>query len=51
MSVDTNDIKYLLAGNAPILVDKNSGKIVVLGTAKPVEQYLLEYENQPRSLG
>jgi hypothetical protein len=33
-----------LAGNAPILVDRHTGELRVLGTARPLEHYLKEYE-------
>jgi hypothetical protein len=33
-----------LAGNAPILVDRQTFELRVTGTAKPVEQYLSDYE-------
>lgn len=33
-----------LAGNAPILVDRHTFELRVTGTAKPLEQYLEEYE-------
>ena len=34
----------VLAGNAPILVDRFGGEIRITGTAYPVEHYLGEYE-------
>lgn len=33
-----------LAGNAPIIVDRDSGELRVTGTAKPIAIYLAEYE-------
>jgi hypothetical protein len=33
-----------LAGNAPIIVDRNNLELRVTGTAKPLEHYLKEYE-------
>lgn len=33
-----------LAGNAPILVDRHTFELRVTGTAKPLEQYLKDYE-------
>jgi immunity protein 35 of polymorphic toxin system len=33
-----------LAGNAPIIVDRNTFELRVTGTAKPLEHYLKEYE-------
>lgn len=32
-----------LLGNAPILVDKLSGSLIFLGTAKPVDEYIQDY--------
>jgi hypothetical protein len=34
----------MAGGNAPIIVDRMSGEIKVTGTAKPIEEYLDEYE-------
>ncbi|WP_246504550.1 YrhB domain-containing protein [Bradyrhizobium agreste] len=34
-----------LAGNAPIIVDRNTSELRVTGTAKPLEHYLEHYEN------
>lgn len=31
-------------GNAPYIVNKNTGKIVVAGTAYDVEEYIRQYE-------
>ena len=31
-------------GNAPIIVDRVNGELNVAGTAKPIEEYLKEYE-------
>jgi hypothetical protein len=33
-----------LAGNAPIIVDRHTFELRVTGTAKPLEQYLSDYE-------
>ena len=44
--VETGDELYSLAGNAPFLVTKNSGELHVFGTARPLEDYLEEYERQ-----
>lgn len=43
--LDTNNYSYLLAGNAPIIVDKASGKQFITGTAYPLEHYIEIYEN------
>ena len=42
--LETNDIRDAIAGNAPILIDKNSGQILVLGTAHDVEKYVHMYQ-------
>jgi hypothetical protein len=34
----------LLAGNAPILVDRHTDELRVTGTAQPLESYLKDYE-------
>jgi len=34
----------MLIGNAPIIVDRIDGEIRVTGTARPIEEYLTEYE-------
>ena len=41
---ETNDIKYAVAGNAPIIVERESGKLLITGTAYPVEYYIQNYE-------
>lgn len=40
----TGDFKYAVAGNAPFIVNRDTGAIVHTGTALPVEQYINEYE-------
>jgi hypothetical protein len=42
--LETQDERQMLLGNAPIIVDRVNGEVVVTGTAKPVEKYLEEYE-------
>ena len=34
----------LLAGNAPIIVDRIKGELRVTGTARPIDEYLAEFE-------
>lgn len=41
--LETGELSAQLAGNAPFLIDKQSGELHVLGTAKPVESYLEDY--------
>ena len=33
-----------LAGNAPLIVNQHTGRVVVTGTAEPVEEYIARYE-------
>ena len=35
---------HVMVGNAPIIVDRVNGEIIVTGTARPIEEYLAEYE-------
>ncbi len=44
--VETRDFHYALLGNAPLIVDKESGDLHVTGTAKPTEYYIEEYERK-----
>jgi len=41
---ETEDISYLIAGNSPILVEKENGSIYEFGTAFPVDEYIKQYE-------
>ena len=40
----TGEFRYALAGNAPLIVERHSGRILPTGTASPVEQYIANYE-------
>jgi hypothetical protein len=40
----TKSARDALAGNGPLLVDKTRSRVVQLGTAHPVEEYLEYYE-------
>ena len=42
--LETGASREVLAGNAPILVDRFGGEIRLTGTAYPVEHYLAECE-------
>ena len=46
--LSTGSVGDLLAGNAPFIVDKYTSEIRVLGTARPLEAYLEEYETARR---
>ena len=41
---DTGEIKYAIAGNSPLLYERESGRILVTGTAHSFEQYVANYE-------
>jgi hypothetical protein len=40
----TGELKYALAGNAPLIYERDSGRILPTGTALPVAQYIANYE-------
>lgn len=42
--LDTGDFRFMLGGNAPYIVNKYTGVIVVTGTAQDIEHYIEEYE-------
>jgi len=41
---ETGDDRYAVAGNAPFLVEKETGNIIVFGTARTEDYYIKEYE-------
>jgi len=47
--VESGDVRYALVGNAPLIVDKNDGKLYITGTAHPIEHYLDEYRRGVRT--
>jgi hypothetical protein len=42
--LDGGTISTALAGNAPIIVDRNTLELRLTGTARPLEEYLAKYE-------
>ena len=42
--LETGNMSYALAGNAPFIVDKYKGEIHVTGTARLIESYMDEFE-------
>ncbi|MEM6483625.1 MAG: YrhB domain-containing protein [Pseudomonadota bacterium] len=44
--LETGDASLALAGNAPFIVNRQTGDIVATGTAWPVEKYIEDYETQ-----
>jgi len=45
--LETREPSEVLAGNAPLIVDRLTGKITETGTAYPLEYYLSRYEVGP----
>lgn len=41
---ETRDTDLALAGNAPLIVDSETGALHVTGTAQPIEHYVDEYK-------
>ncbi|MFN4362481.1 YrhB domain-containing protein [Chryseobacterium hispalense] len=41
---ETGDDRYAVAGNAPFLVEKETGNVIVFGTARTEDYYIKEYE-------
>ncbi|HIQ53904.1 MAG TPA: hypothetical protein EYH51_11670 [Pseudomonas pachastrellae] len=41
--LETGELSAQLAENSPFLIDRQSGELRALGTAKPVESYLEDY--------
>jgi hypothetical protein len=44
----TGDLRDVVAGNAPILIDRETGQIHSTGTARPVEEYIERYRESKR---
>ncbi|WP_210514774.1 YrhB domain-containing protein [Pantoea ananatis] len=44
--LDTGETSALLAGNAPFIIDKDTGELHVFGTAHPLKEYLQDYEEK-----
>ena len=41
--LETGELREMLAGNAPFIVDKNNGEIHETGTEKPIDEYILDF--------
>src|SRR5688500_3050354 len=41
---ETGDFRHAIAGNAPFIVERESGRVLVLGTAFRLDDYLDRYE-------
>ena len=42
--LDTGNTIYALAGNAPLIVDKQDGSVHQTGTAHPIDHYIKQYK-------
>ena len=42
----TGDPTHMLVGNAPYIVNRDTGEMISTGTASPIETYVQEYEGQ-----
>lgn len=42
--LETGDVNDMLAGNAPIFVERSTGNILPTGTAYPIDYFLDNYE-------
>jgi len=43
--IATGNPLHALAGNAPIIIDRCDGEIRVMGTARPLSEYIAKYES------
>jgi hypothetical protein len=44
--VDTGDPKYVIRGNAPLIIDRADGSTRLTGTARPLNHYIQEFEKE-----
>lgn len=42
--LETGDSRFALAGNAPYIVERESGRLIQTGTALPLDEYIANYE-------
>lgn len=47
--LDTGNFSDILAGDAPIIVDKDTGVVINTVSAYPIEQYIEKYINEKKS--
>ena len=43
--IESGDFRDMLAGNAPIILNKHTGELIHTGTAYEIEHYIKEYED------
>lgn len=41
---ETGDFRFALAGNAPYIVERETGRVIETGTALPLDEYIANYE-------
>ncbi|CAN4277994.1 YrhB family protein [Pseudoxanthomonas sp. LjRoot125] len=41
---ETGDFRFALAGNAPYIVERETGRLIETGTAVPLDEYIANYE-------
>ncbi len=44
--LETNDFSFMLAGNAPFLIDRATADLHLLGTAHPIDFYIKNYQGK-----
>lgn len=42
--LETGSFEYAIGGNAPLIIEKATGRIVITGTALPITHYIAEFE-------
>ena len=42
--LETNELIYAVAGNAPFIVERSTGKIIITGTANGITHYIERFE-------
>lgn len=50
LNMETGDFSHALAGNAPLIVDRDAGTVHVTGTAHPIEHYMNQYRGLSASM-
>lgn len=48
---ETNDIRYAIAGNAPVIIEKTTGRLFQTGTAMAIENYIENFERSGNPYG
>jgi|SRR5581483_11252416 len=48
--LESGDYKQMLAGNSPLIVDRDTGELHETGTAEPIEWYIEKYTAARKSV-